>query len=91
MNTPCSRNSDDQTSKDADRYISETGIRSKQLRLCEGIVNNKPHYTCRELSAISGVDNEIIHKRLPESLKVIKGMTRKCMVTGRSATTWVMG
>jgi hypothetical protein len=90
MNTPCSRNSDDQTSKDADKIITQSGRRQYWLKLCEDAVRQSPKMTCRELAHTSGIPLEIMHKRLPESLIVVKGDKVRCMLSGFKATVWIM-
>lgn len=85
---PCIRNSDEITSKLADRYITESGQRMSWVRLIEAIVADNPNCTSRELALISGISNEVLHKRLPDSNNLEKGAARKCSVTGRMAVTW---
>jgi len=90
MNTPCSRNSDDQTSKDADKIITQSGKRQYWLKRCEEAVRKSPKMTSRELAHASGIPLEIMHKRLPESLIVVKGDKVRCLLSGYFATTWIL-
>jgi len=88
MNTPCSRNCDPSTSKDADKIITQSGRRQYWLKLCEDAVRQSPKMTSRELAHSSGIPLEIMHKRLPESLIVVKGDKVRCLLSGYFATTW---
>lgn len=88
MQTPCSRNSDPITSKLADRHITTSGTRLQQVRLVALIVKRYSGYTCRELAAITGLDHEMIHKRVSESVMNVRGAVVTCFVTGRKAHVW---
>ena len=90
ITTPCSRNSDPSTSKQADRILTKSGRRCKQTKLVELLVRQHTGYTARELAAITGADFEMLHKRLPESINVVKGSVTVCMISGYPATTWVI-
>jgi len=90
INTPCHRNSDPITSYLADKHITQSGKRMADVRRAENAVRLHSGYTCRELSALTGIPNEILHKRLPDSNKLVKGQMVKCMITGRMASQWFM-
>lgn len=90
INTPCARNSDPDTSKQSDRILTQSGRRCKQVKLVELLVERHSGYTARELAAITGADFEMLHKRLPESLKVVKGGNTVCLISGYPATIWVL-
>jgi len=88
--TPASRNSDPITSYMADMTISQDGTRLKGVQIAEKVLEAHQGFTSRELSIITGIDNDLLHKRLPDSLKSMKGDKRKCSVTGKMAYTWYL-
>jgi len=90
IDTPCHRASDPITSMLADKHITQSGIRQRQVRLAEYAVKQHSGYTARELAAITDLDHEMLHKRLPESKKLRKGGKVRCMITGYAACQWVV-
>lgn len=90
---PASRRHDPVTSKEADRAISNSGKRSGDVMKAAALVNQYPGSTCRELASKGVMDNESLHKRLPDAVAaglITKGIERRCMTSSRNlrAATW---
>lgn len=89
--TPVARNTDPETSHEADDFITSTGIRANQCRWVLKAVRATPCLTASELSRRHNIDHAVVHKRLPDLRR--KGLVynvaqRACAVTGRKAMTW---
>lgn len=93
MLPPASRKADPITSKAADRAITHSGKRSGDVLKAAELVKLHPGSTCRELAKLGVMDNESLHKRLPDAASpevglIERGLDRVCFVTGRRAVTW---
>jgi len=86
--TPRSRNTDPLSSYLADKEITQSGTREKQIQQCVNAVKNNQGYTSKELSVLTGIDRYTLGRRLPESAQLKKGRMRKCSITNKSAVTW---
>lgn len=86
---PISRNTDPLSSHLAEDYQNSSGKRLRDRKRCEEAVRKHPHMTTRELSALTGISNEILHKRLPEST-VVKASEEvyKSFLGYRAARIW---
>ena len=67
---PISRTTDPESSHQAGEHLTDSGKRQRQIDMCVNAVRKHPYMNTRELSALTGIDNEILHKRLPESCLV---------------------
>lgn len=88
---PLARTVDPHTSKLSAEHHTKSGRRDAQKRLVLDAVANYPNMTSRELAEITGSDNEIFHKRLPDLRRdgwLQCGEPRECKVTHRLALTW---
>ncbi len=88
---PIARNVDPGTSHLSAEYLTESGKRDAQKRLVLDAVINYPNMTSRELAEITGIDNEVFHKRLPDLRRdgwLWSGDPRECRITHRHALIW---
>jgi len=88
ITTPCSRNSDPRTSHLADREITLSGERDKQIQLTTMAVKTFPDCTSRELAHNTDLDRYMLARRLSEAPQVIKTGERKCKHSNRMCCTW---
>jgi len=88
IETPNFRATDPITSELAGKEHTKSGKRQSDCQRIAELVSAYQGRTSRELSKLSGIENEVIHKRLSEISIVSKGAKRKCDVTGRVAYTW---
>lgn len=89
--TPCSRTSDPLSSKLADKDITLSGIREKQIKQAYEAVKQHRNCTSRELSVLTNLDRHMLARRLPECRQVVKCSDenmRKCRYSNRSCVTW---
>lgn len=90
IQTPASRLNDPDTSHEAEKHINQ-GSRHKQQQIVLEAVKRFPNRTSQELSKDSGLDKEMVHKRLSElrtaKLVSVNGK-RQCSITGRKAMVW---
>jgi hypothetical protein len=93
---PIARRSDPETSKEAAKEITESGLREGQLLVVLTMVRKYPRKTSAELAAkaeLGGIpfDRYTFARRLPELEKaglIQKLNSRKCTIGGREAHTW---
>jgi len=85
---PRARNTDPKTSHEAAEFIR--GTAKKQQSKAAEAVRTYPGQTSQELADLTGLDRYMLARRLPEveGSLVSKGDTRRCQVSGRTATTW---
>lgn len=92
LSAPTVRSTDRAASHIAAHSIVKDGSRSKWKQVCLEAVKAYPGLTSRELAARSGIDNETMHKRLPDlerdGLVVYSETLRRCAVSGKVAGTW---
>ncbi len=91
-NEPIARNVDPITSKLSEDSLTKSGLRDRQKLMVLEIVKKNPGLTSRELAHVSKVNNEVLHKRLPDLRAddlVENGEIRICAVTGHKALTWM--
>ena len=89
---PIARTVDPHTSVLSGDQLTDSGARALQKNQVLGVVQNHPGLTSRELARVSGIANEILHKRLPDLKRdgfLATGDARRCQVTGRQAMTWI--
>ena len=87
---PLARSTDPWTSHAGERDISDR-LGAEQIR-AERFVLEHPGRTGNELAQIAGdTDTRRLPKRLPElerKGRVVRGVVRRCSISGRSGTTW---
>lgn len=88
IQTQNARNSDPSTSHLAGEVITKSGSRQIQINLVADLVNRQEGLTSAEIAARYGVDRYMVARRLPDSIEVKKGASRKCSISGRLAVTW---
>lgn len=91
VETPAARNSDPVTSHLAGDDITRSGKRAHQQHQAIAAVRAKPGLTSFELALATGLDRFMLARRLPECVTagaVVKGIPKKCSVTGKMALTW---
>ena len=89
---PVSRRNDPAGSKEAERFINESGVRFSDMEKVLSLIKHYPGYTSRELAEYSSMDRHLIAKRLPDLRGINEahnGPRRKCRVSGRPALTWL--
>ena len=92
IQTPASRAAGPETSREAERYINASGLRSSQQRAVYGLIVSHPNHTTQELAALGILGRDEISRRAPELVTaglVEKGLARRCTRTGRSAQPWM--
>lgn len=96
-NTPVARATDCKTSHLAAASVKQDGSRAKQAKAVLAALHRWPNSTARELAHLSGLDKEVVHRRLPELADPKNGgpfvqrcfQKRTCRVTGKLAMTWL--
>jgi hypothetical protein len=88
------RNTDVKTSKDAAKFIEESGIQESMVERVVKMVEQNPNKTARELADIYNFnDSGVISKRVSDASRkglIIDKDVRKCQVSGRPSRTWVL-
>jgi hypothetical protein len=88
---PIARRDDLDSSHQSAEELTESGERDRQKTRVLQAVTANPGKTSRELAAITGIPNEVLHKRLPDlrtDQHLMNGQQRQCSVTLRRAVTW---
>lgn len=91
MNHLPARATDPATSWDAAEHMVKSGKAAQQQAMAVTVVGAHPGMTSHELACFSSLDRYQLARRLPEAEsagRVIRGETRKCVVTGHKAATW---
>lgn len=83
------RATDPLTSWESAEHITISGKAAQQRAIAVSAVNNHPGLTSFELTAHCPLDRYQLARRLPECGEVKKGPARTCLMTGRSAHTWL--
>lgn len=85
------RNTDPISSFLAAHRIESSGIAENQRIRAFKAVKAYPGCTSRELSVLTGLDYDMLHKRLPEIDELIQGDDRKireCRICQRKCVVW---
>ena len=88
------RRSDPETSKEAARAVTRSGVAAAQQQAVYEITVKFPSRTSAEIGALMGEDMRnryVAARRLPElrdAGRVFNDTSRKCTQTGRKAMTW---
>jgi len=87
-----SRASDPESSRQAEREITESGARATYAELIYRVLHDASEpMTCGEIAAELGVHRSIISKRLPDLREwgeIVNGPERLCRISDRSQITW---
>jgi len=96
---PASKNTDPESSHEAETIITASGVREKQVQWAFDLVRKHPNMTAKELASMVGGGDKYktayygirLARRLSDLKnmnKVKAGNMRKCMVSKRKAVTW---
>jgi hypothetical protein len=91
IETPAARNTDPSTSHEAAAEITASGLRAFQQAQTVSAIRAYPGHTMQELAALTGLERYMLGRRVSECETaglVVRGIKRKCAVTGRSAEPW---
>ena len=91
IETPASRATDPGTSYAAERAITRSGRRRRQMLEAAAAVEKHPGLTSADLAVAAGMDRHALGKRLPEALTagmVKTGAPTKSASTDRRGVTW---
>lgn len=94
---PASHASDPQTSKDAERDVTESGVRDKHMGMVLRLVADNPNSTTGELLQRQRYDPPLteyqVRRRLSDlkdSRAIVRGPARTCTAKGTSMSTWAL-
>jgi DNA-directed RNA polymerase specialized sigma24 family protein len=82
------RSTDPETSRAAGAEIEANGTAEKQRITVARAVEQFPGLTARELAKASGLDFDMVHKRLSDARTVKRGPARPCSISTKTCVTW---
>lgn len=89
---PLVRKDDPITSHISADELTASGKRSRQKMIVLDALRRFPGSTSQELAMKSGLNNDMVHKRLPDLRRdnfACNGDPRRCKVTHKLALTWI--
>ena len=90
IQTPASRRNDPETSRMAERQITDSGKRQTHQRIIAAFVAGHPGHTAAEIGEKTGLGQHECARRLAElkGISVVTGSVRRCAVKGTRMMTW---